>query len=84
MNGLLISCIACHVFHFYIQTPVDTPLIIIGLPRSGTTLLQRLMSSDSQFLSPMFWEMLASVPPGRPENWKECDRYTKLAKTERE
>ena len=42
------------------------------------------MSSDPQFLSPMLWEMLASIPPGRPDNWRECERYSELAKMERE
>lgn len=62
------------------QAPVDKngPVFIIGLPRSGTTLLQRLLSQDSQFLSPMYWEMVLSTPPGRSDNWRECPRFTEV------
>jgi hypothetical protein len=39
------------------------PMIITGLPRSGTTLLQRLMSEDPSTRSPYTFEMEVPTPP---------------------
>lgn len=41
---------------------VEAPLVIVGLPRTGTTRLQRLLSRDSRFYSMMFWESQFPVP----------------------
>lgn len=42
---------------------VIAPLIITGLPRSGTTLLHRLISEDPQTRSPYTFELEAPLPP---------------------
>ena len=39
------------------------PVIITGVPRSGTTLLQRLMSEDRNTRSPYAFEMDIAIPP---------------------
>lgn len=41
---------------------VAPPLVIVGLPRTGTTKLQRLLSRDPRFWSMMFWESQFPVP----------------------
>jgi hypothetical protein len=41
---------------------VGAPLVIVGLPRTGTTKLQRLLSRDRRFYSMMFWESQFPVP----------------------
>jgi hypothetical protein len=44
---------------------IGAPLVIVGLPRTGTTLLQRLLSQDPQFYSMPWWESRYPVPfPG--------------------
>ena len=43
-------------------------------------MLQRLLSCDPQFLSPMTWEMIQPVPAGRPENWRETPRFKEASK----
>ena len=45
---------------------VDVAAIIVGLPRTGTTMLHRVMSSDPQFLFPTFYE---SRFPSAPLDW---------------
>lgn len=35
---------------------IDDPLVIVGLPRTGTTLLQRLLAVDPRFHSAAWWE----------------------------
>lgn len=44
------------------------PLIITGLPRSGTTLLHRLLSEDPNTRSPYTFEMEAPIPPMSSES----------------
>jgi hypothetical protein len=39
------------------------PLLITGLPRTGSTLLQRLLSEDPATRSPYMYEMESPVPP---------------------
>lgn len=41
---------------------VAPPLVIVGLPRTGTTRLQRLLSRDKRFYSMLFWESQFPVP----------------------
>jgi hypothetical protein len=41
---------------------IGAPVVILGLTRTGTTLLHRLISSDSRFSSAAFWEARFPVP----------------------
>ncbi|CAD5115283.1 DgyrCDS4276 [Dimorphilus gyrociliatus] len=43
--------------------PVNRPVFIIGLPRTGTTHLFNLLSQDRRFKAPLTWEMNFPVPP---------------------
>lgn len=45
---------------------IDSPLIIIGLPRTGTTILFELLSLDAEYRSPLAFE--ASCPVVPPSN----------------
>jgi hypothetical protein len=45
------------------QLPVDDPLVIVGLPRSGTTLLQHLLARDPAHRVLHHWEAADPVPP---------------------
>lgn len=60
------------------ETPIKRPVFIIGFPRTGTTMLYNLLAQDPAFKAPMFWEMIAPYPPGRPDNWRECDRFQEV------
>jgi hypothetical protein len=44
--------------------PVPAPLIIVGLPRSGTTLLHRLIAQDPGRRYAPFWEVNLPLPQG--------------------
>lgn len=47
------------------QERIDDPLVIIGLPRTGTTLLQRMLAADPRFHSAAWWETRYPAPlPG--------------------
>src|SRR5258706_1252859 len=38
--------------------PIESPWVVVGLPRSGTTLLHRLLAQDPALRSAPFWELL--------------------------
>ena len=43
--------------------PVPSPVFVMGLPRTGTTFLHRLLSLDAKRCrAPLLWELLAPVP----------------------
>ena len=45
-----------------LQQPIDDPLVIVGLPRTGTTLLQRTLAVDPQFSKAQWWETRYPAP----------------------
>lgn len=42
---------------------IDRPVVVTGLPRSGTSILFELLARDPQFGSPRHWEILFPYPP---------------------
>ena len=45
------------------------------MPRTGTTLLSRLMGQDPELRAPLMWEMALPCPPGKVENFREDKRF---------
>ncbi|MGA2433859.1 MAG: sulfotransferase, partial [Bryobacteraceae bacterium] len=43
---------------------VPDPIVIAGLPRSGTTFLHRILAQDPRTRTLRTWELYAPVPPG--------------------
>ncbi len=58
-----------------LKTEIREPVVIVGLPRTGTTALQKLMSLDPQFQGVEYW--LAHNPMVRPprEQWAANPLY---------
>lgn len=50
-----------------LQQPVHEPIFILGLPRTGTTLMHRLLAVDPGNRALRTWEMMHPVPPAGPE-----------------
>jgi len=53
-----------------LDVELDPPVIVVGLPRSGTTHLVNLLAEDTRFRSLPFWELVEPIPvlgdgPGR-------------------
>ena len=42
---------------------IREPLFIVGLPRSGTSALHRLLAADPEHRSPLMWEVRSPCPP---------------------
>jgi glyoxylase-like metal-dependent hydrolase (beta-lactamase superfamily II)/putative sterol carrier protein len=45
-----------------LEERIETPLIVVGLPRSGTTHLVNLLAADSRFRSLPLWEAMEPLP----------------------
>jgi hypothetical protein len=60
-----------------LDVPVERPLIVTGLPRSGTTLLHRLLAEDPAGRPLLFWESLEPSPPPRPETYRTDPRIAR-------
>lgn len=62
-----------------LKLPVTAPIIIAGLPRTGTTALHELLAIDPQFQELEFW--LGNSPMPRPprETWESLPQYRQTA-----
>ncbi len=63
------------------QQEIRRPLFIVGIPRSGTTLLQRLLANDATNRSLRFWEALQPAPPPDPSHGSLDTRIALAQKT---
>jgi hypothetical protein len=60
-------------------TPIETPVFITGMPRSGSTFLHELLSQDPDNRSPRVWEVMFPVPaPGPGINSNTRRRHANL------
>lgn len=50
------------------EQSIKQPLFIVGLPRTGTTILYELIAQDPTFRSPATWEVARPVPPPTEQN----------------
>ncbi len=68
-----------------LERPIEKPLFVFGLPRTGTTLVINLLSVDPARRCFLRWEALDSVPPPKPSElhagprFDACQEMTDLA-----
>jgi hypothetical protein len=48
------------------RAPIERPVAVMGIPRTGTTLLSNLLACDPARRSPLTWEIDEPVPPAAP------------------
>ena len=60
-----------------LDRPIEKPLFVFGLPRTGTTLVINLLSVDPARRCFLRWEAFDSVPPPRAEELHAGPRYEK-------
>ncbi|MFF2191452.1 sulfotransferase family protein [Streptomyces sp. NPDC058157] len=58
------------------QTEIREPVFILGLPRSGTTLLHNLLSLHPALRAPLFWELQSPATP-RGQSREDLIRNTR-------
>jgi len=64
------------------EIEIERPIIVVGLPRSGTTHLVNLIAADARLRSLPYWESLEPIPvpgegpgrDGRDPRWTRCKR----------
>ena len=49
------------------KAPIKDPVFIVGMPRTGTTILHALLHKDTAHRSPLAWECLIPYPVSTPE-----------------
>lgn len=61
-------------------TPVRAPIVVVGLPRTATTLVHRLLSRATTTRAPELWEMLRPItsPADRRRNLREARWLARL------
>ena len=61
-----------------LQRPLEAPIFIMGLPRSGTSFLHSLLAEDPQHVAPRCWQTIYPVPDhpanGRRSGPKQVER----------
>jgi hypothetical protein len=62
--------------HACLSSPVRKPIFVVGLPRTGTTFLHRLLSLDPGARSPRTYELFDPVPRNATD--KEKDRRSRV------
>ena len=74
INRLLLTD-ACKRTPAVFQRPLKPPIIVLGLPRSGTTLLHRLLAMDPAHRAVPWWELARPVPgadsDGQPDRRRQ-------------
>lgn len=58
-----------------LNRPIEKPMFVFGLPRTGTTLVINLLNMDRARRSLRRWEAFDSVPPPSPEELGAGPRY---------
>ncbi len=53
---------------------IRQPLFILGLPRTGTTILHELIAQDPAFRSPASWEVSRPLPPPTAQTYENDKR----------
>jgi hypothetical protein len=75
-NRLLLACDR-KLYPEIAQQKVREPLFIVGLPRSGTTLLHILLAADPAHRAPLTWEVMSPSPPSSKDRQERIRQATK-------
>jgi Sulfotransferase family len=65
-----------------LERPIERPVFVFGIPRTGTTLLSNLLACDPARRSPLTWEIDDPVPPATNATLKTDPRA--IARLEQE
>ena len=76
--------------HDYIQAhpevldaPVERPLIVLGMPRTGTTVISYLLDQDPARRSLLHWQCVHPIPPASTETLRTDPRCLALLEEQR-
>ncbi|MDT5327740.1 MAG: hypothetical protein QOF25_4892 [Mycobacterium sp.] len=74
----LVSEAAFKQYPQHVDVPIERPIFVTGLPRTGTTVIHRLLTADPRHQGLQLW--LAEFPQPRPprETWSENPVFAQL------
>jgi hypothetical protein len=61
-----------------LRTPLPPPIVVVGLPRSGTTFLHRMLALCDDARSLALWEVQAPLPPPRGRDRRRAEVITRV------
>lgn len=67
-----------------LERPIEKPVFVFGVPRTGTTLLSNLLAADPARRSPLTWEIDDPVPPATSAMLKTDARALAMLEAERQ
>ncbi len=78
LTGRLLSEAAWKKYPQHVDVPIERPIFVTGLPRTGTTALHRLLAADPAHQGLQLW--LAEYPQPRPprETWADNPVYRQV------
>ena len=59
---------------------IEQPVFIIGMPRTGTSILHAILHEDPAHRSPLAWECLLPYPAATPETFKDNAQFRTIEK----
>lgn len=62
------------------DTPIEKPVFVLGMPRTGTSLLSNFLASDPGRRSLLLWQTIDPTPPAAPENLRTDLRLLAMQK----
>jgi len=62
------------------KTEIKEPIFIIGMPRTGTTILHAMMHEDPNHRSPLSWECLLPYPVSTPDTFEDNPQLKQIRK----
>jgi hypothetical protein len=77
-------CVRLRLIHYRAQRPavanqqITRPLFILGLPRTGTTILHEVIAQDPAFRSPASWEVARPLPPPTAQHYHNDKRIASV------
>ena len=63
-----------------LKEKIEQPVFIVGMPRSGTTILHAMLHEDPDHRSPQAWECLLPHPVPKPENYTDNEQLNTVRK----
>ncbi len=76
-----LEIIEAHKLHPEIaKGEIQRPIFIIGMPRTGTSILHELIAQDPYLRTPLAWEVARSFPPPEKETYDTDPRIAEMDK----